>query len=603
MTKNKKNYFCIMIFFLFSLTSLTAQAQQRTAQRSDRIDMEKVLVGAAPVWETNINDTVRGVPHLQASSVVLVGQNGSVRSFFMSGTPLWDFNARGTAVQHIARSYEAATYVCNTDGVFMAINRVGRELWRLKLDRPITHSPVIGWDGRIFITVNSIMTCRTASGNSLWTIDLGSPVAFPPLLDRTGSAATVLQNMDFVKINQFSQTERIKLDRLPVLIVSLNEGDVKSYVLMYQSGDMEKIVFNEKAKAGSALSKSTIRRLSGQPVAAASRENRFAVTLRDGKVLCLDSGGSVLWTRNSHEAVEERGTGNISFEQTSMMFDERGVYTLTIRGVSSFSSEGRRRFVHRLSTECSGIPALSDEGILYACGRDNILRVYKIDVRGRTIPRHRFYGPEPEGTYGMGNPPPSPWVGQQSRFHDVEQDRTYEQISSVIQSGQIGENEPVYVAYIMEMVGFFIGNPQYSRVRPDVKPEQRIRLIKLLALVGSRETVPFLWNIFDLDPEPAVRRACADAIGLIGVDPTGRSFYSYNYLLSPNNPNNDPQLVLAAASSIAKLCRFSGPPLAPEGIRVLRYFSNLNTVPNRVKEQIRNELDGLFREGLDRVLE
>jgi len=601
MTKTKIVYFYITLFFIFSMTGLAAQ--QIIAQKTDKIDMDKILVGAAPVWETQINDTIRGTPYLQASSVVLAGEKGSVRSFFMSGTPLWDFNARGTAVPYIARSYEAASYVCNTDGVFMAINRIGRELWRLKLDRPITHPPVVGWDGRLFISVNSVMTCRTASGHSLWTIDLGSPIALPPILDRTGSAATVLQNTDFVKINQFSQIERVKLDKIPALIVSLNERNIKSYVLMYQSGEMEKIVFNEKAKTGSRLSKSGLKKLPGQPVAAASKDDRFGVTLRDGKTLCLNAGGNVLWTKNSHEAVEEKGTGNTSSEQTSMMFDERGIYTITINGVSAFTPEGRRRFVHRLSFECSGIPGLSDEGILYACGKDNVLRVYKIDVKKRTIPRHRFYGPEPEGDYGMGSPPPSPWMGQSSRYRDVEQDRAFEEMSAVIHSGQIGENEPVYVAYIMEMVGFFIGNPHYSRVRPEVKPEQRIRLIRLLTLVGSRETIPFLWHIFDVDPEPAVRRACADAIGVIGVDPTGRSFYSYNYLLTPNNPNNDPQLILAASSSIAKLCRFSGPPLAPEGIRVLRYFSNLNTVPNAVKEQIRNELDGLFREGLDKLIE
>jgi outer membrane protein assembly factor BamB len=129
-----------------------------------------------------------------------------------------------------------------------------------------------------------------------------------------------------------------------------------------------------------------------------------------------------------------------------------------------------------------------------------------------------------------------------------------------------------------------------------------VRLIRLLALVGSRETIPFLWNIFDKDNEPAVRRACADAIGVIGVDPTGRSFYSYNYLLTPNNPNYEPQLILAASSSIAMLCRFSGPPLSAEGIRLLRYFSNLPTLPNAVKAQIRNEIEGLFQEGLDREL-
>jgi outer membrane protein assembly factor BamB len=203
----------------------------------------------------------------------------------------------------------------------------------------------------------------------------------------------------------------------------------------------------------------------------------------------------------------------------------------------------------------------------------------------------------------MGNPPPSIWSTDNNRYNEIEQARTYAEIEAVIRSGQIGKNEPNYVGYLMEMIGFFIGNPQTSQVRPLVRPEQRVKLISLLAHVGSRETVPFLWNIFDKDPEPAVRRACADAIGIIGIDPTGRSFYSYSFLLSPNNPNMDSQLVLAATTSIAKLCRFSGPPLATDGIRILRYFTNLPSLPLAVKAQIQNELDGLFREGLDRVLQ
>jgi len=589
---------CLFLTALFLLANTGLSAQDQA-----RVDVARVKVGAASLWQAAIGDTIRGTPHLQAGSVVLVGENGRVRSFFQSSTPLWNFDARGTAVPHIARSYEAATYICNTEGIFMAINRVGRELWRLNLGKPISYAPAVGWDGRVFIPLDSTMTCRTASGNGLWSIDLGSNIAFAPILDATGSVATVLQNNDFVKVHQFSHVERIRLDRLPVLIVSLDEGERQSYVLMYQNGQTEKINFNGSARRGSALSKGGFPSLPAPPVAAESRGSQFVVILRDGRVLCVNAAGQTVWTRNSHEAAEERGNANLSIGQAKMMFDERGVYAITIRGVSAFAAEGRRRFVHRLQTVSSGVPALCDEGLLWACGTDNNLRVYKIDVRPRTVPRNRFYGFEPEGNYGMGNPPPSPWTGQRSRYHDIEQDRVYEEILAEIRAGQIGTNEPIYVAYMMEMIGFFLGNPHYSPVRPDVKPIQRVRLINLLALVGSRETIPFLWNIFDRDPEPAVRRACADAIGRIGVDPTGRSFLSYNYLLTPNNPNIDPQLVLAASSSIAMLCRFSGPPLAPEGIRVLRYFTNLPSVPNNVKAQIRAELDGLFREGLDQPIQ
>ncbi|MDR1840063.1 MAG: hypothetical protein LBQ93_10830 [Treponema sp.] len=591
---SKVGIFLLSIFLLFAASGLAAQ---------QRIDPLRVQVGAAPLWETPIGETIRRTPHLQASSAVLVGESGSVRSFFMSGTPLWNFDSRGTAVPHIARSYEAATYVSNSDGVFMAINRVGRELWRLNLGKQTSYSPVVGWDGRVFIPVDSVITCRTASGNALWTLDLGSQVAFEPVLDKTGSVVTVLQNMDFVRVNQFSYLERIKLDRMPVMIISLIEENNQSYVLFYESGEMEKIVLNSSSPEGNRLSRSRFGNLPAPPAASASMGDQFVVTLRNGRALCIDARGSTVWTRNSHEASEERGSGNIASNQASVMWDERGIYIISVRGVSAFTPEGRRRFVFRLSSVSSGIPGFSDEGLLYACGTDNVLRVYKIDSKPRTVPQSRFYGPDPEGTYGMSNPPPSPWEGDNTRYTNTNQDRVYSNIEAAIKSGQIGKNEPVYVAYIMEMVGFFIGNPQTSQVRPLVRPEQRVRLIGLLALVGSRETIPFLWNIFDRDHEPAVRRACADAIGVIGVDPTGRSFYSYNFLLSGNNPNIDSQLVLAAASSIANLCRFSGPPLAPEGIRVLRYFTNLPSLPNPIKAQIQNEIDALFREGLDQLIQ
>jgi outer membrane protein assembly factor BamB len=584
----------LALFVFFSSSALLSQ---------QRIDPLTVEVSAAPLWEIAVNDTIRGKPHTQASSVVLAGDNGSVRSFFMSGTPLWDFDAKGKAVPYIARSYEAATYVCSTDGVFRTINRVGRELWNLNLGKPISHSPVVVWDGRIYIPVDSAVTCRTSSGHSLWTLDIGSPVAFEAILDSTGSFAAVLQNMDFVKLDQFSNLKRIKLYRLPVMIVSVIDNARQSYVLMYQSGEMEKILFDEKATEGKKLTRTNFRSLPAPPAASASGKNRFAVTLKDGKVLCMDAQGNTIWTKNTHEASEERGSGNVDPEQAVMIFDDRGVYTITTRGVSAFSAEGRRRFVFRLSFECSGIPAFSDEGILYACGKDNILRVYRIDSKPRAAVVTRFYGSEPEGSYGMSNPPPSPWSGDNTRYVEANQLRMYAEMEAVILSGQLGKNEPIYTAYMMEMIGFFLGNPQSSQVRPLVRPEQRIKLIELLAHIGSRETIPFLWNIFDKDPELAVRRTCADAIGIIGVDPTGRSLYSYNFLLSPNNPNIDPQLVLAATSSIAKLCRFSGPPLAPEGIRILRYFSNLPSLPNQVKAQINNEIDGLFREGLDQILQ
>lgn len=601
--KSVTKIFLLTCFLLFAARfHLTAQdAANSSAQK--RPDPLTASVSAAPLWEQSLDDTVRGTPHLQASSVVLVGENGSVKSFFMSGTPLWNFDTRDKAVRYIARSYEAATYLCNTAGVFMAINRVGRELWRVNFTKPVTYSPLVGWDGRVFIPVDSMISCRTASGNSLWSKDLGSPFIVPPILDHDGSVASVLQNMDFIRINQFGVTERLRIDRLPSRIIHLKADDQSSYILLYQSGETDKITFNDKSSAGGKLSRVRFRSLPSAPAEAVSRQNRFAVTLRDGKTICLDDSGAVLWTANSHETAEEKGSGSLSLDHVSMVFDERGIYTISVRGITGFSEEGRRRFILRLQTESSGIPALSDEGLLYACGKDNKLRVYKTDAKMRTIPRSKYYGPFPEGSYGMGSPPPSPWFGDNARFNERTQMEMAELIEKEIRSGQLGEKEPVYAAYLMEMIGFFIGYPHYSPARPPIKPPERVKLIRLLGLIGSRETVPFLWNIFDKDNEPIIRRACADAIGVIGVDPTGRSFVSYSHALAPGNPNVDPQLVLSATSSIAKLCRFSGPPLAADGVRVMRYFTTLSTVPNPLKIQIQEEINALRKEGLDTVIE
>ena len=588
------------ILFLSFISTAFLQAQNSAG--AQKITPQSMQVGAAPIWGQNLDDYVMGQPYLQAESVVVACTGGSIKSYYMTGTPLWNFNPQDAVTPFIARSVEGAAYMCNESGIFRAINRVGRELWRVTLERPINFSPVVGWDGRVFIPAGSQLLCRTAAGHSLWSQDLGSPIALAPVLDHAGSLTTVLQNGDFLRVNQFSTVERIRLDRQPLLIVSLKSGSQDSYVLFYPSGETEKIIYNEKAARRNRLSRSGFPRLPAAPAAAVSRGDQFAVTLRDGRVMLLNGDGSVLWTGNSHETTEEKGPANLEPGKVSMVFDERGIYSLSTRGATGFAADGRRRFILKIS-EANSVPGLSDEGVLYVCGRDKVLHAYKLDSKQRTVARSKYYGPEPEGTYGMGNPPPSPWSTDTQRYQDDHQKMMYETIDRAINSGQIGEDEPAYVAYMMEMIGFFLNDPHYSQVRPLVKPPQRVALIKLLGKVGSRETVPFIWNIFDKDPEPAIKAACAEAIGAIGVDPRGSTFESYNFLLAANNPNRDTQLLMSATASIAALCRFSGPPLSGDGIMLLRFFSNLSWAPNRIKNQIKGEIDALYREGIDKVIQ
>jgi outer membrane protein assembly factor BamB len=132
-------------------------------------------ISAEPAWEQDLMGVVAGLPTLQAESAVVVLEEGDVRSYSRFGNWLWTFNAGERLTPFVTRSREGTTYICTVSGTIIAINRIGRELWKLSLGTPITAPIIVGWDGRLFIPCGAIMYCRTASGYSLWSIDLSRP--------------------------------------------------------------------------------------------------------------------------------------------------------------------------------------------------------------------------------------------------------------------------------------------------------------------------------------------------------------------------------------------------------------------------------------------
>jgi outer membrane protein assembly factor BamB len=493
-------------------------------------------------------------------------------------------------------------------GDFMAVNRVGRELWRINLGKPISFPAVIGWDGRLFIPVGSLVICRTASGLPLWTTNLGSPVAMPPVLDHAGGIATYLENHDFIRVNHLGAVARVRLENQPAIIVPLLKAGASpgidtsgnSYLLLYQSGEAEHVKVDLSGDTD-ALVRNRLARLPASPVSAAGHQDEAAVTIKDGRVFLVDPAGRMAWTGNSHETTAEKGSANLNALNTAMTFDERGIFIMTHNGVTAFTKGGRRRWLFRYP-ETSAVTALSNEGLVYACGRDNIIRTYKIDNQVRNLPRS-MYGPDPEGTYGLGNPPPSPWARREDRFGESHIKQMTEEIEKATAQGNVGENEPLYVAYLMEMIGYFLNNPHGSLVRAPIKVPQRIEFLRLLSRMGSRETIRFLVTIYNRDPEPSIKAACCEAIGRIGVDPKGEAVQAYSFLLSRDNANRDSQTLLSASDSIAALCRFSGPPLAADGILLLTQIARFPDFRSDVKKRAQDQLNALRIEGLDKAIQ
>jgi outer membrane protein assembly factor BamB len=146
---------------LLLLVPLLAGLIQNAAAQSEETAAE--AVSTTPIWRQALGGAVIGLPSVQAGSVTVVCDGGNLRTYSAQGTFLWDFFAQGRLSPFVSRSPEGTSYICRTNGILMAVNRSGRELWRINLGEPITAAILIGWDGRIFVPCSARIRCFTAS--------------------------------------------------------------------------------------------------------------------------------------------------------------------------------------------------------------------------------------------------------------------------------------------------------------------------------------------------------------------------------------------------------------------------------------------------------
>jgi outer membrane protein assembly factor BamB len=509
---------------------------------------------------------VTGLPAVQAESVVVVCDGGNLKCYSREGKQLWDYYARGRLTPYVTRSREGTSYICRTDGTLIAVNRSGRELWRIGLGAPLSAPVLSGWDGRIFAAAGTSLSCYNAAGYRLWTRVQGVPAAAVP--DTRGGLVMALEK-ELVTVDAFGRAVSRELRETPRIIAPLADG---SALVFYESGAAELI--------GGKAGPTALPAFPGVPLAAASRFDKAALAFAGGRVLLFSgSEGKILWAGESHIGAAE---------ETGMLYDERGVYVLSKSGAAGFTEDGRRLWILRLSGSAA-LPAFSDEGILYSGGADWILYAFKLEDRVRNQGRS-LYGPAPPGSYGLGNPPPSPWADYHYRFEERELQTQLALIAQAVREGRIGDRETAYVGYLMETAGR--ASPDTAGPGPGSGPpiRERAEAIRLLGYLGSRETVPFLANLFYRDREILVKAAAAEAIGRIGVDPEGTAIRVFTWAIA--SPFQDEQVLAAAARATGALCRFSGPPLSDTGVRLLSALT-AGDRPAAVRREAQRELASL----------
>jgi outer membrane protein assembly factor BamB len=505
--------------------------------------------------------------------------SGSVKSFSAQGVLLWTFQARGRLSPHVTRSPEGIIYIARTNGIFIAVNRAGRELWRADLTRPPSGPVVRGWDGRLFIPAGDQIYCLTASGHLLWQRSLGAGIVLTPVPDHDGGIMMGLANAVLLRLGPFGEAQSLYLSAVPKAIVPMGPaGEGGRVLILYPNGGMEGADFRS---AAFNLGPWPLPRLEGRPLTAAGWDLGAAVLLEGGRLLSLNGlTGETRWSADAGPGAGGPGT--------ILLYDERGIYVLARSGASGFDGEGRPAW--RLDLRgASSVPGFGDDGILYSGGEDWILYAFKLEDRVRQV-QPSMYGPEPEGSYGTGSPPPSSWTNNPLRWEEDFLEDQMRTIRRDIAEGRVGERELEYIAYLMETAGAG-QDPGTFRYRPLVQVNHRVRALRLLALIGSRETIPFLVRIFREDRDPAVRAAAAEAIGLIGEDRDGMALRAFDNAVSSPSLRED-QVLIAVARATGSLSRFSGPPLGETGIRILASL-NAPTRSNTVRALVREELESL----------
>ena len=497
------------------------------------------------LWRQVLGGVALTRPVEQLESVIVVREGGVVKAFGSSGLLLWEYRAGGRLLPFIARSGSGTSYVCRADGVFHAINRAGRLLWKVNLDGCLAAPPLTGWDGRVFVFLQKKLYCFTASGTRLWQAELESPLALAPVADKAGGFAGVLEDGSLIRVSAFGKIDAVKLSAVPFALISLTPGwsqDGKArlrFIAVHSSGSLELI--------------------------------------DEGGLTLIPPEGDALWSVKTEFAKQG--------DEVEIDWNERGIYLLSKNGGEGYSPEGVRRWNMKLSGSVTS-PVLNGNGVMYSCGKDWILYAYRVEEDRRLFSDRETYSFEAEGTYGLGEAPPETGFPQRSRFLlDAAETR--------IRAGNLGEAEPAYTRLLLGIAG---GANRRGQQNSFEGISLRVRALRLLGMIGSRETVPFLAWVFRRERDMIIKGAAAEAIGAIGVDPEGRALDAFTELAAlPGNYLRE-RLLVSVAASTGKLCRFSGPPLCVRGIPLLTSLADA-AQPKSVRSRAKQELATLYKAG------
>lgn len=403
-------------------------------------------------------------------------------------------------------------------------------------------SPVEGMDGRVFVAGDSL-ACFSATGKKKWQVDLPTPAALDPLLLSDGSVAVGLEDGSIVGFDPFGvELFRFRSGGRPRRVIPSSGG----FAVLRADGELVSLGPDGSAR----ILASGIKEIVACPEPG---ECAWYALSTESELLALSASGARLWTAKAGPSY------------TRLKAFPGRVYCLGRDLVLACTRSGTVLRVLTLRN-ASVEPEVSASGIVYSSGADWIVYAYRFDAE-----RSEFYGPaadsRPKAAYGLGEYDRKAFFG----LSDASlQENLLDDVEKSIKSGNMGDGERYCLALCSALARSKLdADSGRAAAKEGIYPRNRARACSLLGLLGSTESRDLLIQIIRRDPEPTVKAAAAEALGLIAWDGDGQSMTALRYACERAPYDGWEAFLMAAAGAIERISLYEGVPVSNEGIEAL----------------------------------
>jgi outer membrane protein assembly factor BamB len=406
-------------------------------------------------------------------------------------------------------------------------------------------SPVEGMDGRVFVAGESL-ACFSATGKKKWQVELPSKVALSPLLLSDGSVALALEDGGIMGFDAFGiERFHYRAQGKPHALIAGAEG----FTVLLSDARLESFGADAKSK----IIATGIREIVACPEPGECAWYGLSVS---GEIVAMDANGKKLWTAKVGPAY------------TRIKAFPGRVYALGKDIVLSCTRTGTILRVMTLRN-ASVEPEISPSGIVYSSGADWIVYAYRFDTERATV-----YGPAPDSrfsaNYGLTEYDRKAILGFAALQDSNFQENLLDDVEKSIKSGNMGDGERYCLALCSALARSKLDADSGSaQAKEGMYPQIRARACLLLGLLGSTESRELLIQIIRRDPEPAVKAAAAEALGLIAWDGDGESMEAIRAASAQAPYAGWEEYLLAAAGAIVRISKYEGVPVSNVGIEAL----------------------------------